>query len=485
MLTYAIMKKVILLVVVFCSMMIPGARGQIKRGIEPVRVAEFRIATMIGRLRAVPVRLMAQNAILLVYSEDGEVDPFEDMFFFPKHTLKLMLVTEQGQQIWRKELNEGVIPGIWFCPVFPFDLDRDGSEEIWFVNNADPVHPLSIKGYRLTRLDGETGEQTGEWPWPRPAAAQSTSHRYRNFIWGAYVQDTPVLLTAQGTYGPMKIQAWNEDMTLRWEYSVPAEPKQPRGSHMNPVVDIDQDGIDEIMWGERCLNSATGKEVFVADRDVYSGHSDIIQPVFNYEESRWYVYTCRESGEPPRVILFDDQGKRVWSDIARGHMDMGWTARTGKQGQRMAYALRIGGKQAGPAGFSRTGVEQFTYDAFTGKIQTVPFTLYKSFPVDLNGDGVHELVREASDNAEGAILDFQGNSLMKLRMHEQVAMVSRFLPYPGEQILTYSSDGNVTFWRDKNANDSKEALARYQHPFYRKNQKLTATGYNLLNLGGL
>ncbi|MEX1238821.1 MAG: hypothetical protein WEB30_03860, partial [Cyclobacteriaceae bacterium] len=431
------MKKVIFLVL-FC-MIISGVRAQtMPHRIEPIAVAKFKIASAFGRLRAVPVQLKTRKAILLVYSEDEEVDPFEDMFFFPKHTLKLVLITEQGKEIWRQELNKGVIPGIWFCPVFPFDLNNDGSEEIWFVNNADPVHPLSIKSYRLTRLDGETGQQNGEWPWPRPVTAQSTSHRYRNFIWGAYVQNKPVLLTAQGTYGPMKIQAWNDDMNMRWEYGVPAEPKQPRGSHMNPVVDIDQDGTDEIMWGERCLNVDTGNEVFVADRDVYSGHSDIIQPVFNYEENRWYVYTCRESGEAPRVVLFNSSGKRVWSDIDQGHMDMGWTARTGKQGQRLAYALRIGGKKAGPEGFSRTGVEQFTYDVFTGKKQSVPFSLYKSFPVDLNGDGVHELVREASDGIEGAILNFQGEELMKLGITEHVAMASKFLDYPGEQILTYS-----------------------------------------------
>lgn len=457
--------------------------AQSNRDIKPIKAVEFKIDTQIGRLRAVPVQLESRKAILLVYSEDGEVDPFEDMFFFPEHTLKLVLVTEQGKEVWRKELNSGVIPGIWFCPVFPLDLDGNGSDEIWFVNNADPVHPLSTKNYRLTRLSGETGEEIGEWPWPRPIA-QSSSHRYRNFIWGGYVKDKPVLLTAQGTYGPMKIQAWNADMQMRWEYSVPAEPKQPRGSHMMPIVDIDQDGTDEIMWGERCISVDTGKEIFVADREVYSGHSDIIQPVFNYEDDKWYVYTCRESGEAPRVVLFDDHGKRVWSDLEKGHMDMGWTARTGN-GQRLAYALRIGAKKAGPDGFFRSGVEQFTYDAFTGKEHAIPFKLYKSFPVDLNGDGIHELVREASDIAEGAILNFQGEELMKFGDHAQVAMVSKFINYPGEQILSYYPDGGIIFWRDENARDTKEAVARYQHPFYVRNQKLTATGYNLLNLGGI
>ena len=239
------------------------------------------------------------------------------------------------------------------------------------------------------------------------------------------------------------------------------------------------------MWGERCVNVDKGKEIFVADREVYSGHSDIIQPVFNEREKKWYVYTCRESGESPRVVMFNDLGKRAWADVDKGHMDMGWVARSGKDGQRLAYALRIGGKKAGPEGFSRSGVEQFTYDAFTGEKQPVAFTLYKSFPVDLNGDGAHELVREASDEAPAAILNMQGESLAALGTTDKVAMVSKFMDHPGEQILIYSSDGKITLWRDKNAKDSKQALARYQHPFYRKNQKLTATGYNLQNLGGI
>ena len=41
---------------------------------------------------------------------------------------------------------------MWFCPVFPFDLDGDGADEIWFVDNVDSDHPLSLRGQRLARL---------------------------------------------------------------------------------------------------------------------------------------------------------------------------------------------------------------------------------------------------------------------------------------------------------------------------------------------
>lgn len=107
----------------------------------------------------------------------------------------------------------------------------------------------------------------------------------------------------------MKIQAWNTDMSKRWEYLVPKEPAQPRGSHMIPVLDINNDGVDEIMWGERCISIDSGKELFIADKEVYTGHSDIIQPVRNSKDSRWYIYACREKGEAPRVVMFDDGEK--------------------------------------------------------------------------------------------------------------------------------------------------------------------------------
>ncbi len=66
-----------------------------------------------------------------------------------------------------------------------------------------------------------------------------------------------------------------------------------------------------------------------------------------------------------------------------------------------------------------------------------------------------------------------------------VAMASKFMDRPGEQILCYYPDGTLRIWADANAQDSPSARARYAHPFYRANQRLTATGYNLVNLGGI
>ncbi len=43
----------------------------------------------------------------------------------------------------------------------------------------------------------------------------------------------------------------------------------------------------------------------------------------------------------------------------------------------------------------------------------------------------------------------------------------------------------MRIWADANAADTGTALARYAHPFYRTNQRLTASGSNLNVLGGL
>jgi hypothetical protein len=96
------MKK-IFLVAFFSSMLMQDARAQDKKGIEPVKVVEFKVGDGIGRLRAVPVQLKTQSAILLVYSEDEAIDPSPQMFFFPAHTLKLLLVTHRDtkEARWR------------------------------------------------------------------------------------------------------------------------------------------------------------------------------------------------------------------------------------------------------------------------------------------------------------------------------------------------------------------------------------------------
>lgn len=481
-------KKLVVLIIFVISIVTQTSVAEILRDNHKFDLhvlKEFSLGSPAGQLRVVPVSIGKNKpgALLTVYCADAEVDPYVEMFFFPKDTLKLKLFTQDGKCLWMHDLGTGVVPGIWFCPVFLFDLNNDGIDEIWFVSNIDPDHPLSLQKSRLERIDALTGETTGQWPWPNPESNQSPSHTFRNFILGGYVKDKPVLVTAQGTYGPMNLQGWNPDMSLRWEYKIAGSSAGARGSHMCPVVDINNDGIDEIFWGERCIELDTGRELFCADRDSYRGHSDVVQPILDWDKNRWFIFTCRESGGvSPRVAMFDDTGRRIWGDLDKGHIDMGWAARIGENAGHIVMAIRIGSKSAGPQGFFRKETEEFTYNVFTGQKYKLPYSVFCTLPVDLNGDGIHELVRGLAEG-DGKVLDRDGRVIGSI--DGSVAIASKFMDHPGEQILSYSHDGTIRIWADRNARDSSVALKRYKHPFYKANQRLTATGYNIVNLGGL
>jgi hypothetical protein len=493
--------------------------------IEPV--VTVSLGTAAGQLRAAPVSLGAgaPRAVLTVHAADYDVDPWTEMFFFPTDTPKLTLFTAAGEIVWRKDLGRGVVPGMWFLPVLPFDLDGDGVDEIWFVNNADPEHPLSYRHRVLDRLDARTGETTGQWPWPCLGGDQSLSHTFRDFILGGFVRGRPVLVTAQGTYGDMFLQGHDPGPAPRWQHHVrqtagsaegPENGDRPqrrdikgsdpilpppgpaprwqhhirrtdpgaRGSHMCPVTDLDGDGVNEVMWGERCIEFDRGTEKFCCDRETYRGHSDLVQPVLDWDTGQWYLYTCRESDNEvsPRVAVFDATGRRVWGKVDRGHMDMGWVARFGAERRAVAMAIRIGFKGSGPRGHVHAEREEFVFDCLTGADYALPFSTYTTRPVDVNGDGRHEFVR-GSYKGDGEVIDGEGRPLGAVG--GRVALASKFLDLPGEQLLQFDPDGTVRVWADRNAEDSPAALARYAHPFYRDNQRLSASGSNGVVLGGL
>jgi hypothetical protein len=452
---------------------------------ELTRLFELDLDTDCGQLRAAPVNVDGDICVLLVHAADAEVDPYMKMFFYPEDTLTFTFVDASGSVCWERDLGRGVVPGIWFCPVFPFDLDGDGTDSIWFVDNVDDKHPFDLDNYRLARLDPRSGEVTGRWEWPVPVA-QKFSHRYRNFILGGHADGDPVLVTAQGTYGEMTLQGWDSDLSRRWNHTVAADGLGARGSHMCPVLDLDDDGSDEVLWGERAISLDDGTELFCADREKWDGHSDVVQPT-RREDGGWYIYTVRESNadQAPRVVTYDDEGERVWSVVESGHIDMGWTARLEPDASHVAMAIRIGNKTAGTSGFGREGVEEFRFDAYTGEERDQPYPLYGAVPVDLDGDGLHELAYGGprGSDVDGDVRDGKGELLGNFE--GTIAMASKFLDHPGEQILTYTAGGHVAALGDANTEDTDRARERYDHPYYEKAQRLTAVGYNWVNLGGL
>ncbi|HBC88365.1 MAG TPA: polysaccharide lyase 11 [Lentisphaeria bacterium] len=438
--------------------------------------------------RALPLRLGSGgiDAVLLAYSNSAGSNPWIEMFSFPADTLKLAVFDLKGKKIWHRDLGPGVIPDGSFCPIFAFDMDGDGKDEIYFLNNTDPEHPFAISKYRLERSDAGNGRTTGQWQWPGYNSECNMNNAFRNTITGGYVHGKPVLVTAQGLYDDMYLQAWNPDMSHRWELTIAAGSPGARGSHMHPIVDINSDGVDELMWGERCLSIDNGKELFCFDSENYCGHSDIIQPFIDPASGRWLVFSTREKKGTvaPRISVFDATGKIVWGDLDRGHIHIGWVARLSPD-KMTAMAIRIGSQIQTKKCRQIFDREIFAYDASSGKHIELPFDPFQTIPVDLNGDGIHELVRgtKHDGNCNGEVLDGKGQVTGSVK--GTVSLASKILNLPGEQLLTYAADGAIRIWADLDACDSEAAKERYRNPFYDLNQRLSACGNHLHVLGGI
>lgn len=443
---------------------------------------QFSVGSKMKQFRFVPFALGKERAFLVVHSACAEVDPYHKMFFLPTDTLKLTAFDSRGRRLWQRDLGGGMIPGIWFCPVLPFDLDGDGVDEVYLVDNKDTDHALNFEGFVLERLSGRTGEVLARWPWSKLDDRQPMSHKYRNFIVGGFSKGRQRLVCCQGTYEDLQFQCYDSQMKQLWSRRVERADPGARGSHMCPVIDIDSDGRDELLYGERCMDIDTGRDIWIADADGWHGHSDVIQPTLDLQTGRWSVYTCRESDTPSRgVVMFDDHGKELWGRRGMGHMDMGWTARLRDDGGHLCYALEIGQKSAGPGGFQRGNVVEYLFDMEGGPLK-VEFPLFMTLPVDFDGDGLHELMYTGGER-RALVVSRRAEPLYQLE--GEPAYGGKLLDAPGEQIVTWDGEGNVRIYACDRASDTPAAKRRYEHPYYAACRRLWAVGYNKANLGGL
>lgn len=448
---------------------------------------EYHFNSYIPQVRACEVSLGSEGTgMLFAYSQTPNVDPAESMFFMHRSPMEFALFGAHGQMLWHRRLGMGLIPGTWLMPFIAFDMDKDGRDEIWFVNNRSERNPLNARTMILERLDSLTGKTTGEWHFP----AENTEwdrlgHAFRFMIFAGYAKEEPVLVTAQGTYGDMFLQAYRPDMSLRWEKKIPVG-EGARGSHSSPVFDFNGDGIDEVLWGEHMLSLDTGEELICFDRDRYWGHSDIVLPFIDYHTKKLYLYTGREQGDYdgcPRVVTFDlASGQPVWEDIYSeewgdyiddGHIHYGWVAAIRPNYRKIAFAYRKREK--------KKLAEAHVYNALTGEPIAFPFPyeLNHMRPIDLNGDGYHEFLfwQEGETNvfvvdSDGKKVGYTGGKLIHIGKHYN---------YPGEQFMvSYPEEGIVRIWGDVEAEESEAFLERYHNGFLKNMMKMKGSGYNWL-----
>jgi len=442
---------------------------------------EYRLGEKLAQVRSVPVAMGKgkERAVLFIHSTTENLDPWTESMHFPTDTLKLTLFTESGKHLWTRDLGKGVIPGIWFEPVISFDLDGDGVDEIWHVGNDYPQLPFTVEHRHLERIDPRTNEVTGKWPWPiNSVSYENMSHSYRLTLACGYAKGEPVLITAQGTYADMYLQGYSADMSQRWNVFVPKSAPGARASHVFPTLDFNDDGVDELFWGERVLSVHDGRELFCCDRESFHAHSDIIIPFVDPQTGRKYVYTCREGGEGPgikRVVTFDQNGQAVWRQVDAGHIHGGWIANIGENRRRIAMARSLA---VGASGFDqhRSPTTDYYFDALTGESVKLEFPQpgHRLVPIDFDGDGYHEFF--GVSGGEGKVFDRRGRELANLGGGRPVR-TGKILQLPAHQImLAYGEQGTVRIWGDDAAaaNGPTDQFAHYHSSM----QHVMGSGYN-------
>ncbi|MBE7044824.1 MAG: hypothetical protein E7397_04790 [Ruminococcaceae bacterium] len=447
-------------------------------------VKTFDLGIPAKQVRSIPVSVgEGKEAILFVYSLDPGVDPGEEYYHHPIDTFKMALFDCDGNKMWMRDLGEGVIPGVWFCPVVAIDLDQDGVDEIYFVNNTNPNRPFSFVYRYLEAINPLTGESIGRWKWADNTFEDRLSLCYRFYLVAGYAKGEPVLITSQGTYGDMYLQGWGTGMVKKWETVIKKDDPGPRASHLTPVLDFNDDGIDELFWGERLLSFEDGSEICCYDKFEYSAHSDIIIPFMDYKTGERYLYTCREGEDErgiPRVVTFREDGTKAWTDLTQGHMHHGWLAAMEKEGEIRRIAMAgLQKKVFAEHGIVDDDTEYHLYDAITGEPVDIAFACnpIDLCPIDLNGDGFSEFYCIKGDEI-GMVFDVHGNPVTKIE-GQMVKNGQLLKKYPCEQIMVIDEKGIVRIYADTDAKGSEIFRMRHAYKNYHdRNQKLMASGYN-------
>lgn len=432
----------------------------------------------IEHMRITGVVLNGRRHLLVKHTASKRIDPWEEEFEYPTDSYKLSLLDlEAGKVLWTRDLGMGIVTGDWFCPVLSFDIDGDGDDEVFFMDNNRPRKPLSLDR-SLVGLRAKDGKEFLRFPVKITLSTPSETYRFV-LMGGKGKNGKPVLVVQNGTYSFMDFFAYDKKGKLLWKRSIQKD-GSPRASHCNNVFDFNGDGGDEILWGERLMAIDSGKDLHIGSGDGWDRHSDIVMPVFDGKGKFLGVWDCREDRARGvkgqfRCNFYDEKLRIRWGVIDKGHMDRGGVIRIRPDGEKLFWT------QEEPSSWTSKDRKQVPARYFTmkGKEVFLPFkTLQPPRPVDIDGDGVHEIY------FHGVIYNLKGKALATAPVSGAVLAHVRD-DLPGEQVIGCSGS-KIVILADPNAKWSEAGKKRYAHPYYNSCLHNAAVGYNwAYDLAGL
>ena len=443
--------------------------------------------------------------VLIAYSKMQNVDPYEKAWMKSTDSIKVAAFRRNGERLWTFDLGPGIEAGGVYAPIVVWDIDADGRAEVILKTNKSK-DPLDYRGERLTILNGETGKiiREAEWPVIEGRYADDYNNNSRNFIAVAHLDgNNPSVIVARGLYKTQVIWAFDNKLRRVWERVLGQDMYNPiknkwlrkmrlnkiwdllykdkyRGSHSLPIADVNEDGAEEILWGEHCIGPA-GKDLWkVEDRMPYLGQPDIVfaadvipsirgKEVY-YVREGWYNRKHNRIG----MLLVDSTGKTIWARWGYTHVDGGWVSRVipGRNGPQL-FGYDIPEKIWTPGHADYVGQSQYLWTIDGKLLSNPPASWIRSFPVDWEGDGIREICTE-----EGNLMRYNGEVVKKLGS-ELLWAADLYGDYR-EEIVFAPHDGKVYILFNTDPMKSPPKVTRIADRQYKNDLSRTAMQFNVI-----
>lgn len=238
----------------------------------------------------------------------------------------------KSPEVYRKERSEFEAPGV------VWDFDQDGKSELVHWRQTENQEWLVI-------ADGETGEVIKQTEWPTKALP----HVYNNFrlAIGKLTDGDPneiVVFTDMG--GTIRVDAFDSQLKHLWNHTENRK-KDNLGHYVYPV-DLDEDGVDEVLVGSLLLDS-DGKEIWNRFDLLGDNHDHADNYKFadiNGDGKKEILTANSETG----VFMYDAlTGKILWQNIAEHsqQIEAGNFLKGRSEPQVVVGARTYGNRQAG------------------------------------------------------------------------------------------------------------------------------------------
>jgi len=384
--------------------------------------------------------------VVVSYSGYRNVDPYEKAWSKSEDTIKVAAFLPTGERLWTKDLGLGIESGLNYQPIVVWDLDADGRAEVILKTNRSE-DPRDYSGERITVLDGMSGQVKMEGKWPSLEGLGSDyNNDSRNYLAIAHLDGKdPYIIVVRGVYKAQRMWALDKNLHRVWQRNLGLDHYFPsglrerlvkfwniddkihylwgrlkgkplidqyRGSHSLPIADINEDGKEEILWGERCIGE-NGKDLWRIEENIpYKGHPDIVFPadILPSHKGKEIFYGREGWGEQKEKIgiyLADNRGKILWANWGYHHIDRGWVGRIvpGEEGLQ-CLDIDITDKDWSAEGAKLVGPTGYLWSSGGKLLGNPPGSWYFSFPLDWDGDGIREIciMEEGSVQKPGGVV---------------------------------------------------------------------------------